>query len=118
MVLGGGAGREIADAAQLAPIRAVCGAGKVVHVGNPRSYAAFRRRHSAWRVDEIATRRGIGRDAAWRELTACWAREDEAWDRMRRRPAGAASAEPPVPPCEHVPPPPPPPPPPSPPPRR
>jgi hypothetical protein len=110
MVLGGGAGREIDDPAVLAPVHAACGPGKVVHVGNPRSYAAFRSRHSGWRVDDIARRRGIGRDAAWRELTACWAREDEAWDRIRRGPVRAAGAEPTMPPCEHVPPPPPPPP--------
>jgi hypothetical protein len=107
MVLGGGAGREITDPGELAPIHAACGPGKVVSVGNPRSYSAFRRRYSAWRVDELARRLGIGRDEAWRRLTTCWRIEDEAWEQVRR---GAPRVESGPPPCEAPPPPPPPPP--------
>jgi hypothetical protein len=106
MVLGGGAGREIGDADATAAVRAACGPGRVVAVGNPRSYAAFRRRHSAWRVDAIAQRQHISRDEAWRRLTACWAREDEHAERVRRGTVGANPAPPP--PCEDPAPPPPP----------
>ncbi|HYJ31022.1 MAG TPA: hypothetical protein VEW25_11865 [Allosphingosinicella sp.] len=107
MVLGGGAGREIGDAEIVADVHAACGPGRIVHVGNPRSYAAFRRRHSAWRVDEMVARQGIARDEAWRRLTACWAREDEHFERIRRGPLRSETGPPP-PPCEHPPPPPPP----------
>ena len=111
MVLGGGAGREIADPDLLAPIHGACGAGRVVTVGNPRSYAAFRRRHSAWRVDRLAERHGIGRDEAWRRLTACWSAEDARADAIRRGPPLDQEGTPPppeAPPCEDPPPPPPP----------
>jgi hypothetical protein len=107
MVLGGGAGREIDDAEVTAAVRAACGAGRVVYVGNPRSYSAFRRRYSAWRVDSIAQRQRTSRDEAWRRLTACWAREDEYAERVRLRAVGANPAPPQ--PCEDPPPPPPPP---------
>ena len=93
MVLGGGAGREITDPAITAPIHAACGAGRVVYVGNPRSYTVFRRQNVAWQVDDRARREGISREEAWRRIRACWARQDE----------GAAG-----PPCELPPPPPPP----------
>jgi hypothetical protein len=106
MVLGGGAGREIDDEGVTAAVRAACGPGRVVTVGNPRSYAAFRRRHSAWRVDAIARRQNISRDEAWRRLTACWAREDEHDEGVRRGTAGTNPAPPP--PCEDPAPPPPP----------
>jgi hypothetical protein len=115
MVLGGGAGREIDDPEIVSAVRAACGPGRIVYVGNPRSYAAFRARHSAWRLDEIARHRGVSREEAWAWLTACWAREDAASDRARRQPSAlAAGQELPVPPCEVVPPPPPPPAPPAP----
>ncbi|HEX8654604.1 MAG TPA: hypothetical protein VF693_05205 [Allosphingosinicella sp.] len=107
MVLGGGAGREIDDAEVTAAVRAACGPGRVVTVGNPRSYAAFRRRYSAWRVDAIAQRQRTSRDEAWRRLTACWAREDEYAERVRLGAVGANPAPPQ--PCEDPPPPPPPP---------
>ncbi|HEX8365015.1 MAG TPA: hypothetical protein VF603_07010 [Allosphingosinicella sp.] len=107
MVLGGGAGREIADAEATAAVRAACGPGRVVFVGNPRSYYAFRRRHSAWRVDAIAQRQRVSREEAWRRLSACWAREDEFADRVRRGTAGPDPVPPQ--PCEDPPPPPPPP---------
>ena len=106
MVLGGGAGREIDDAGTLAAVRAACGPGRIVYVGNPRSYAAFRVRHSAWRVDQIAQARRISREEAWRGLAACWAEEDARWDAIRRGRPVASDVMPP--PCEAVPPPPPP----------
>jgi hypothetical protein len=107
MVLGGGSGREISDADVISAVRAACGPGRVVYVGNPRSYAAFRARHSASRVDQVAEARRISRDEAWRGLTACWAEEDERWDAIRRGRPVASDILPP--PCETVPPPPPPP---------
>jgi hypothetical protein len=107
MVLGGGAGRAITDSEIVAGVGAACGPGRIVYVGNPRSYAAFRRRHSAWRVDEMVARQGLARDEVWRRLTACWAREDEHFERIRRGPVGSETGPPP-PPCEHPPPPPPP----------
>lgn len=107
MVLGGGAGREIEDADVKAAVAAACGPGRVVTVGNPRSYAAFRRRHSAWRVDAIVERQRVSRDEAWRRLTSCWAREDEFAERVRLGAVGG-NAVPPQP-CEDPPPPPPPP---------
>ncbi|HEY0116812.1 MAG TPA: hypothetical protein VGB54_13945 [Allosphingosinicella sp.] len=107
MVLGGGAGREIVDEAVLAPIRAACGAGPVVYVGNPHSYTAFKLRHSAWRVNDLARREGVSRDEALRRYRACLAGEAEAAERYRR--TGIADM---VPPCDAQPPPPPPPPPP------
>jgi|GEM_PF-2106735 len=90
MVLGGGAGREIADSDVVSAVRAACGPGRIVYVGNPRSYAAFRVRHSAWRVAQVAEARRISRDEAWRGLTACWARRIRAGTRsaaaVRSRP--------------------------------
>jgi hypothetical protein len=111
MVLGGGAGREITDPGELAPIHAACGPAKVVYVGNPGSYAAFRRRWSGWRVDEMARRRGLSRDEAWLWLTSCWRAEDRRWDAIRSGPPADQEGTPPppeAPPCEDPPPPPPP----------
>ena len=104
MVLGGGAGREISDPAVLAPIRAACGEGPVVYVGNPQSYAAFRMAFVAWKIDALAARERISREEAFARMRACWAREDEAEQRARLAGAGVP-AGPRSPPCDVAPPP-------------
>lgn len=103
MVLGGGAGRAIADPAILAPIHAACGAGPVAYVGNPSSYAQFRMQHVAWKIDALAARERIGREEAFARMRACWAREDEAEQRARL--TGESPRGLPSPPCDIAPPP-------------
>ena len=57
-------------------LRAACGTGPVVAVGEPISAREFRVR--PWEVDEVARSRGISREAAWEALKACWTRLDAA----------------------------------------
>jgi hypothetical protein len=107
MVLGGGAGRAIDDPEVLAPIRAACGDGPVIWVGNPYSFAVFREQNAAWRIDEEARQTGATREAAWRRLRTCWIGEDQRYEQARlERPPTAPPAPPPQP-CDLPPAPPP-----------
>ncbi|HEX9933163.1 MAG TPA: hypothetical protein VGB08_10010 [Allosphingosinicella sp.] len=47
------------DMPGVAELRARCGSAPIMNVGNPESTQQFRVR--AWEIDEIARRRGIGR---------------------------------------------------------
>jgi hypothetical protein len=102
LVLGGGAGRPVTNEPALEPLRAACGDGPAVWVGNPHSHWQFRLRWSGWQVDQLAERERISRDEAFARMRACWLRQDEAAERARLR------GEPPRhlgPPCELAPPP-------------
>ena len=105
LVLGGGAGRAVTDEPALAPLRAACGDGPAVWVGNPHSYWQFRLRWSGWQVDALAERERIPRGEAFARMRACWIRQDEAAERARLSGKAPSDLGPP---CELAPPPPPP----------
>lgn len=63
----------------LRALRAACGDGPVVAVGEPVSAHAFRVR--PWEIDAYAREAGISRQAAWEALKACWARLDASPER-------------------------------------
>lgn len=55
-------------------LRARCGPGPVIAVGEPGSTHAFRVR--PWAIDSYAVRKRITREEAWRQIKACFAEED------------------------------------------
>lgn len=57
-------------------VKAKCGTGPIVSVGEPISERRFKVRQ--WAIDDLAGRRGISRQAAWEETRACLLRAERA----------------------------------------
>lgn len=70
----GGYGEVTEGMAMVADLRKHCGSGPIAHVGNPTSLHHFRVRPFA--IDDYARNKRISRQAAWKEIKACWRRQD------------------------------------------
>jgi hypothetical protein len=92
-------------------LRARCGSGPVIAVGEPESVHAFRVRPYA--VDNYASAKRISRQAAWNRIKACFAEEDarvarggpDATRPMRECDSAYPDGPPPPPPSPPLPPP-------------
>ena len=70
------------DSPGVRAIRARCGEGPIVSVGEPASAHVFRVR--PWAIDEYVRVRRISRQRAWDEIRACWAEQDARPEADRR----------------------------------